>query len=91
MDFFFIEYRDPIFGLIVLFAAVLLVAISSYALGIWGVKDENRSIEKFVKKFENSSGLSQNHYKKTRNSKHTKHTSSIPPPILFYSKKQYLT
>ncbi|WP_180380035.1 hypothetical protein [Campylobacter sp. P0109] len=49
MDFFFIEYRDPIFGLIVLFAAVLLVAISSYALGIWGVKDENRSIEKFVK------------------------------------------
>ncbi|WP_180380579.1 hypothetical protein [Campylobacter devanensis] len=64
MDFFFIEYRDPIFGLIVLFAAVLLVAISSYALGIWGVKDENRSIEKFVKKFENSSGLSQNHYKK---------------------------
>ncbi|WP_180383289.1 hypothetical protein [Campylobacter devanensis] len=49
MDFFFIEYRDPIFGLIVLFAAALLVAISSYALGIWGVKDENRSIEKFVK------------------------------------------
>ncbi|RAZ45621.1 tetratricopeptide repeat protein [Campylobacter hyointestinalis] len=61
MDFFFIEYRDPIFGLIVLFAAVLLVAISSYALGIWGAKDENRSIEKFVKKFENSSGLSQKH------------------------------
>lgn len=61
MDFFFIEYRDPIFGLIVLFAALLLVAISSYALGIWGAKDENRSIEKFVKKFENSSGLSQKH------------------------------
>lgn len=84
MDFFFIEYRDPIFGLIVLFAAVLLVAISSYALGIWGAKDENRSIEKFVKKFENSSGLSQNHYKKTRKSKYTKHTSSIPPPQFYF-------
>lgn len=83
MDFFFIEYRDPIFGLIVLFAAVLLVAISSYALRIWGVKDENRSIEKFVKKFENSSGLSQNHYKK-RKSQNIRNILHQSPPQFYF-------
>lgn len=61
MDLFFIEYRDPIFGLIVLFTTLLLIAIFSYLWGVFSKKDENNSIEKFVKKFESGSGLSQKH------------------------------
>ncbi|WP_180381899.1 hypothetical protein [Campylobacter devanensis] len=81
MDFFFIEYRDPIFGLIVLFAAVLLVAISSYALGIWGVKDENRSIEKFVKNLKTLAVLAKTI---TKNAKvKTYETYFINPPPNF--------
>ncbi|QDS04363.1 tetratricopeptide repeat protein [Campylobacter fetus] len=63
MDFFFVEYRDPIFGLIVFFGALLLIAVLSYVWGIFSIKDEKHSIEKFVKKFENSSGLSEKHKK----------------------------
>lgn len=63
MDLFFVGYRDPIFGLIVLFGVLLLVAILSYAWGIFSKKDETHSIEKFIKKFEASSGLSEKHKK----------------------------
>ncbi|WP_086253192.1 tetratricopeptide repeat protein [Campylobacter sp. P091] len=59
MDFFFIEYRDPIFGLIVLFSMLLLVAIFSYFWGVFSLKDQKNSIDKFVNKFQSQSNLDQ--------------------------------
>lgn len=59
MDFFFIEYRDPIFGLIVLFSVLLLVAVFSYFWGVFSLKDQKNSIDKFVNKFQSQSNLDQ--------------------------------
>ncbi len=56
MDFLFIEYRDPIFGLIVLVLAVLVVAVASWAWGVIGPKMAAADIEKIVKKFSSGDG-----------------------------------
>lgn len=61
MDIFFIEHRDPIFGLVVLFAIILMVAILNYVWGVFRGKDEKRRLEKFIQKFEASNALSKEH------------------------------
>ena len=61
MDIFFIEHRDPIFSLIVLFSIVLMIAALSYAWGIFSSKDEKKKIEKFIKKFDSQSAISEQH------------------------------
>lgn len=61
MDIFFIEHRDPIFSLVILFAIVFMVAALSYAWGIFSSKDERKRIEKFIKKFDTQSSLSDQH------------------------------
>lgn len=55
MDFFFIEYRDPILGLIVLASVVFLVALSSFAWGVFSKAHARADIENFVRKFDSSS------------------------------------
>ncbi|MBS4235009.1 tetratricopeptide repeat protein [Campylobacter vulpis] len=52
MDFFFVEYRDPIVGLIFLTLLILIVALAHYAWRIFADKDEEQKLEKFIKKFE---------------------------------------
>ncbi len=52
MDSFFIEYRDPLFGVIVLFSIVFIVSFSNYWWGVYKLKGEEASIEKFIKRFE---------------------------------------
>ncbi|MCR2038951.1 tetratricopeptide repeat protein [Campylobacter helveticus] len=52
MDFFFVEYRDPIVGLIFLTLLILVVALANYAWRIFANKDEEQKLEKFIKKFE---------------------------------------
>lgn len=54
MNFFLPEYRDPLFGIIVFVGTLLLVAILSYFWGVFWKKQGQKSIENFVKKFENS-------------------------------------
>lgn len=63
MENFFIEYRDPIFGLIVLIGIIFLIAFFSYVWGILGSKDDTKKIQNFVKKFENTPGLDEQHKK----------------------------
>lgn len=58
MDFFFTSYRDPIFGLIVLVAVVLLIIILSYFWGIFSNKNKQKIIDKFVQKFDRTSDTS---------------------------------
>ena len=52
MDNFFIAYRDPLFGVIILFAIVFVISFSNYWWGVFKNKEEKQSIDKFVKKFE---------------------------------------
>lgn len=52
MDNFFIAYRDPMFGIIILFAIVFVLSFANYWWGVFKNKEEKESIEKFVKKFE---------------------------------------
>ncbi len=55
MDNFFIEYRDPLFGIIILFSVIFIIAFANYSWGIFKAKEEKQSIEKFIKRFELSS------------------------------------
>ena len=52
MDFFFVEYRDPMFGLVVLVALVLVVALLHYAWRTLSSKSQKKGIEGFIKKFD---------------------------------------
>ncbi|MFK5882383.1 MAG: tetratricopeptide repeat protein [Sulfurospirillum sp.] len=52
MNSFFIEYRDPMFGIIILFAVIFVISFANYWWGVFKSKEEKDSIEKFVKKFE---------------------------------------
>jgi hypothetical protein len=52
LDNFFIAYRDPLFGIIILFAIVFVISFANYWWGVFKNKEEKQSIDKFVKKFE---------------------------------------
>ncbi|TQR32383.1 hypothetical protein DMB92_04600 [Campylobacter sp. MIT 99-7217] len=52
MDFFFVEYRDPVVGLIVLIALILFVALGHYFYKMFAIKDEAKNINNFIKQFE---------------------------------------
>lgn len=58
MENFFVDYRDPIFGVIIFILAALIVAIFSYVWGVFSSKDADSKIEKFIKRFENHEGIS---------------------------------
>ncbi len=46
------EYRDPLFGIIILFCIVFVIAFANYWWGVFRARGEEQSIEKFIKKFE---------------------------------------
>ncbi|EKC3438668.1 hypothetical protein RA864_001797, partial [Campylobacter jejuni] len=48
MDFFFVEYRDPLVGLIILTILVFVVAVANYIWKIFASKDEEQKLEKFI-------------------------------------------
>ncbi len=52
MDLLSLDYRDPIYGVIVLIAIIFIISASSYWWGIFKSKDDETSIKKFVKKFD---------------------------------------
>lgn len=52
MDFFFVEYRDPMFGILVLVALVLVVAVLHYAWRTLSSKSQKKGLEGFIKKFD---------------------------------------
>ncbi|MDA3047857.1 tetratricopeptide repeat protein [Campylobacter sp. JMF_08 NE1] len=61
MDNFFLDDRDPIFGLIVLISIILLVSVLSYVWGIFHKKNERTNLENFIKKFDTLDALSDAH------------------------------
>jgi len=49
---FFIEYRDPMFGLIILFSTIFVISFVNYWWGTYKTKEEKDGIEDFIKRFE---------------------------------------
>jgi len=52
LDSIFLEYRDPMFGLIILFSAIFLISFVNYWWGAYRRKEEKVDIENFIKRFE---------------------------------------
>ena len=51
MEGLFIEYKDPLFGIILFFALVFTIAFFSYWWGRYRTKEDEKSLDKFVKNF----------------------------------------
>lgn len=62
MDTFFLEYRDPIFGIVIFVFAVFVIAFANYWWGIFKSNEEKHNIEQFIKKFDVVADV--NEYKK---------------------------
>lgn len=52
MDLFFLDYRDPLVGLIFITILIFVVALINYFWRFFIYKDEEEKLEKFIKKFE---------------------------------------
>jgi len=48
---FFIEFRDPLFGIIVFFVLVFVIAFFSYWLGRYKKQEDYRHLDKFLRQF----------------------------------------
>jgi lipopolysaccharide biosynthesis regulator YciM len=51
MNSFFIEFRDPLFGVIVFFTLIFIVTLLSYWWARFKTKEDHRHLEKFLKNF----------------------------------------
>ena len=51
MHTFFIEFRDPLFGIIVFFALIFIIAFFSYWWGKYKTKENYKHLDKFLKQF----------------------------------------
>lgn len=51
MNTLYIEFRDPLFGVIVFFGFIFFIAISSYWWGRFKSKDEHKKLKNFMKQF----------------------------------------
>ncbi|MBL0686975.1 MAG: tetratricopeptide repeat protein [Sulfurospirillum sp.] len=52
MDSVFLEYHDPMVGLIVLFSTIFVISFANYWWGTYKNKEEKADIENFIKRFE---------------------------------------
>ncbi len=51
MEGLFIEYKDPLFGIILFFTLIFIITFFSYWWGRYKTKEDERSLDKFVKTF----------------------------------------
>ena len=51
MEGLFIEYKDPLFGIILFFALIFMVTFFSYWWGRFKTKEDEKSFDKFIKGF----------------------------------------
>lgn len=47
----FIEYKDPLFGIILFFALIFMIAFFSYWWGRFKIKEDEESLDRFIKNF----------------------------------------
>lgn len=51
MNTFFIEFRDPLFGIIIFFVLIFIIAFFSYWLARFRTKEDHRHLDKFLRQF----------------------------------------
>lgn len=51
MDTFFLEFRDPLFGIIVFFVLLFIITFFSYWWGRYKTKEDYKELDKFLKQF----------------------------------------
>jgi len=51
MDIFFIEFRDPLFGIIIFFSIIFVITFFSYWYNRFRTKEDYRHLEKFLRQF----------------------------------------
>jgi len=59
VDFLSLDYRDPLYGVIILFGIVAIMYLSNYWARFVKKRDDEHDIEKFIKTFEKSSSFSE--------------------------------
>ena len=52
MDSLVLEYRDPLFGIIVFFALIFFISFLTYSFGAYKEKRARRDYRKLLKRFE---------------------------------------
>jgi lipopolysaccharide biosynthesis regulator YciM len=52
MNSLYIEYRDPLFGIILFFVLIFVIALFSYWWGRFKTKDDHRHLDKFLRQFQ---------------------------------------
>jgi lipopolysaccharide assembly protein B len=51
MDNFFIEFRDPLFSIIIFFAIIFMITFLSYWWGRYKTKEDSKHLDKFLRQF----------------------------------------
>ncbi len=87
MDLLSLDYRDPIYGLIILFALIFIFSITSYWWGIFKTHGEDGSVKKFVKKFDQYDSF--NDYKEMIQKKDLPTESAILMALTFEKSGEY--
>ena len=59
MDFLSLDYRDPLYGIILLFIIMIVIYLSDYWVRYRKKKDSEKHISKFIKTYDNPSSLLQ--------------------------------
>lgn len=87
MDFLSFDYRDPLYGSILLVAIIFILSFTSYWWGIIKNKEEESSVNKFMKKFNQYSGF--NEYKEIIQRKDLPTESAILMALTFEKSGEY--
>lgn len=87
MDIFSFNYRDPIFGVILLVAIVVIVSFFSYSWGFFKTREEESSVNKFLTKFHQYAGFTE--YKEIIRKKELPIESSVLMALTFEKGGEY--
>jgi len=82
-----LDYRDPIYGIIVLIMIILIISISSYWWGVIKNREDETNIKKFVKKFDQYDSF--NDYKELIQKKDLPIESAILMALTFEKSGEY--
>ena len=87
MELLSLDYRDPLYGVIVLLVIVGIISFSSYWWGLFKSKEEETNIHKFVKKFDQYDSF--NDYKELIKKKDLPTESAILMALTFQKSGEY--